>query len=113
MPKAVNTSKTALVIVDKFAITSDVSIQSGKVYFTQLDATNTYELVANPVVADIGDYYEVDASGTAGVARVACIKDYPDMGGTPEAIETTTLCDEMQTFIEGIKSNEQLAFTIT
>lgn len=44
-------------------------------------------------------------------SKVCCIKDYPDMGGTPNAIECTTLCDEQQRFVEGVKSGEQLSFT--
>lgn len=44
-------------------------------------------------------------------SKVCCIKDYPDMGGTPSAIECTTLCDEQQRFVEGVKSGEQLSFT--
>lgn len=39
------------------------------------------------------------------------IKDYPDLGGAPEMIETTTLSDGGQTYIPGIKSNEALEFT--
>ena len=51
------------------------------------------------------------SSGTTTYSQLCCIKDYPDLGGTPSALETTTLCDEMQTFVEGVKSNEQLEFT--
>ena len=39
------------------------------------------------------------------------IKDFPDLGGAPEMLETTTLSDSMQTFIEGIQSQEALEFT--
>lgn len=39
------------------------------------------------------------------------IKDYPDLGGEPESLETTTLSDSMQTFIKGIQSSEGLSFT--
>ncbi len=39
------------------------------------------------------------------------IKDFPDLGGAPEMLETTTLSDAMQTFIEGIQSNDALEFT--
>ena len=38
------------------------------------------------------------------------IKDYPDLGGAPEMLETTTLSDSMQTFIEGIQSQDALEF---
>ena len=40
------------------------------------------------------------------------IKDYPDLGGDPELLETTTLSDAMQTYIEGIQASEMLAFTV-
>lgn len=39
------------------------------------------------------------------------IKEFPDLGGDPEMIETTTLSDKMQTFIAGIQSMDALAFT--
>lgn len=40
------------------------------------------------------------------------IKDYPDLGGPPEMLETTTLSDMMKTFIEGIQENGALEFTL-
>lgn len=39
------------------------------------------------------------------------IKDFPDLGGAPEMLETTTLSDTMQTYIEGIQSSDALEFT--
>ena len=39
------------------------------------------------------------------------IKDFPDLGGAPEMLETTTLSDSMQTFIPGIQSLDALEFT--
>ena len=39
------------------------------------------------------------------------IKDFPDLGGSPEMLETTTLSDAMQTYIEGIQSSDALEFT--
>lgn len=38
------------------------------------------------------------------------IKEFPDLGGAPEMLETTTLSDKMQTYIEGIESNDALEF---
>jgi hypothetical protein len=43
--------------------------------------------------------------------KVIDIKEFPDLGGTPEMLETTTLSDKMQTFIPGIQSNDALEFT--
>lgn len=39
------------------------------------------------------------------------IKDFPDLGGAPEMLETTTLTDGMQTYIPGIQSLDALEFT--
>lgn len=39
------------------------------------------------------------------------IKDFPDLGGAPEMLETTTLSDPMQTNIPGIQSLDSLEFT--
>jgi hypothetical protein len=39
------------------------------------------------------------------------IKDYPDLGGPPDMIETTTLSDPAQTYIPGIESVSALEFT--
>ncbi len=39
------------------------------------------------------------------------IKEFPDLGGAPEMLETTTLSDRMQTFIAGIQSLDALEFT--
>ena len=39
------------------------------------------------------------------------IKDFPDLGGSPEMLETTTLSDGAQTFIPGIQSIDGLEFT--
>lgn len=39
------------------------------------------------------------------------IKDFPDLGGAPEMLETTTLTDRMQTYIPGIQSMDAMDFT--
>ena len=44
-------------------------------------------------------------------SKLIDIKDFPDLGGAPEMLETTTLSDSMQTFIEGIQSSDALEFT--
>ena len=44
--------------------------------------------------------------------KLVDIKDYPDIGGSPETLETTTLSDSMQTYINGIQSSEAMEFTI-
>lgn len=44
-------------------------------------------------------------------AKLVDIKEFPDMGGEPEMLETTTLSDNMQTYIAGIQSLDGLTFT--
>lgn len=51
------------------------------------------------------------ASGSTTYTKLVDIKDYSDIGGAPETLETTTLTDKMQTFILGIQSNEARTFT--
>ena len=41
------------------------------------------------------------------------IKEFPDLGGDPEMLETTTLSDKMQTYIAGIQSLDGLSFKAT
>lgn len=43
--------------------------------------------------------------------KLVDIKDFPDLGGAPEMLETTTLSDAAQTYIPGIESQEALTFT--
>ena len=44
-------------------------------------------------------------------SKLIDIKDFPDLGGTPEMLETTTLSDNMQTYIPGIQTLDALEFT--
>ena len=44
--------------------------------------------------------------------KLVDIKDFPNLGGAPEMLETTTLSDPMQTYIEGIQSQDALEYTI-
>lgn len=44
-------------------------------------------------------------------SKVVDIKDYPDLGGEPEMLETTTLSDPIQTNIPGIQTMDSMAFT--
>jgi len=45
------------------------------------------------------------------VAKVVDIKNFPDLGGAPELLETTTLTDAAQAFINGIQSQGAMEFT--
>lgn len=49
--------------------------------------------------------------GTSDYEKLIDIKDFPDLGGTPEMLETTTLSDKMQTYIPGIQNIDALEFT--
>ena len=50
-------------------------------------------------------------TGTITWSKLIDIKDFPDLGGTPEMLETTTLSDGAHTYIPGIQSQEALEFT--
>lgn len=45
------------------------------------------------------------------VSKVVDIKEFPDLIGEPNMLETTTMSDAAQTYIPGIKSSDSLAFT--
>ena len=51
------------------------------------------------------------STGTATLTKMVDIKDFPDMIGDPNTIETTTLSDAAQTYISGIKQQDTLTFT--
>lgn len=50
-------------------------------------------------------------TGTVTYEKLIDIKEFPDLGTDPELLETTTLSDDMQTFIMGIHGNEGLQFS--
>ena len=43
--------------------------------------------------------------------KLVDIKDFPDLGGSPELLETTTLSNRAQTYIHGIQSMDAMEFT--
>lgn len=45
------------------------------------------------------------------VTKKIDIKDFPDLIGDPNMLETTTLSDDAQTFIPGIRTMDLLTFT--
>lgn len=47
----------------------------------------------------------------ASVKKVIDIKEFPDLIGEPNMLETTTMSDAAQTYIPGIKSGDSLSFT--
>lgn len=50
-------------------------------------------------------------SGDTDYSKLIDIKEFPDLGGEPEMLETTTLSDNMQTYIAGIQSLDAMSFT--
>ena len=53
----------------------------------------------------------VKAASGGTYTKLVDIKEFPDLGGDPEMLETTTLSDKMQTYIAGIQSMDGLSFT--
>lgn len=47
---------------------------------------------------------------TSTYEKLIDIKDFPDLGGEPEMLETTTLSDKMQTYIPGVQKLDGMAF---
>lgn len=43
--------------------------------------------------------------------KLVDVKDFPDLGGSPEQLDTTTLSDKMKTSILGIQELDTLEFT--
>lgn len=65
-------------------------------------AINTYQTYLMHKASASGDY-----------TKLVDIKEFPDMGGTPEMLETTTLSDPMQTFIKGIQTLDSSGMQFT
>ena len=61
----------------------------------------------------ISSYNVVLKSGATASAleKLVDIKDFPDLIGEPNLLETTSLSDAQQTYIPGIKSADLLTFT--
>ncbi|MGM9667215.1 MAG: phage tail tube protein [Eubacteriales bacterium] len=51
------------------------------------------------------------SSSESTYTKLIDIKEFPDLGGEPEMLETTTLSDNMQTYIAGIQSMDGLSFS--
>ena len=66
-------------------------------------ASNTYQTYLMKGTAGSGDGITYN--------KLVDIKNYPDLGGSPELLETTTLSDSMRTNIFGIQGNDTMDFT--
>ena len=49
-------------------------------------------------------------SSESAYQKLVDITEFPDLGGEPEFLDTTTLSDKMRTFILGIQNNEGMVF---
>lgn len=66
--------------------------------------------MATTVKSTYGTYLKVKASGGSDYKILCPIQDFPDLGGEPEMLQTTTLGDKAHTYIEGIQSMDALTF---
>lgn len=62
-------------------------------------------------ISTIGTYLMRSTDGTAAYAKLVDIKSVPDIGGTPDTLETTTMSDSERTFILGLQSSDSMDFT--
>ena len=53
------------------------------------------------------------ASSSADYTKLVDIKSFPDLGGSPEMLETTTLSDPITTFIAGIQTLDTTGLQFT
>ena len=69
-------------------------------------------LTASSASATMHTYllYNAGTTGAASWKKVVDIKDFPAMGGSPEQIETTTLSNEVSTFVTGVQSLSTFEF---
>ena len=61
-------------------------------------------------ISTLGVTLKMGESASA-LEKVVDIKDFPDLIGEPNMLETTTLSDEAVTNIPGIRSSDMLTFT--
>lgn len=64
-----------------------------------------------PATSSYKSFLMYKSSGSSDYEKLVDIKSYPDLGGAPELLETTTLSDKMRTNILGIQANENMDFT--
>lgn len=52
------------------------------------------------------------ASTSGDWTELPCIKNYPDLGGEPEQIEATTMCDAVTKNVLGVQAMDGFSFTM-
>lgn len=63
-------------------------------------------------ISSIGVFLMVKKSEETSYSKLVDIVDFPDIGGDPELLDTTTLSDKIATSILGIQQQESLPFTM-
>ena len=53
----------------------------------------------------------MQSSNGSTYTKLVDIKEFPDLGGAPEMLDTTTLSDGARTYIPGIQETESMTFT--
>lgn len=66
--------------------------------------------MSKKAVSTIGTVLKSGAA-KASLTQLCKIKSYPNLGGTPEQLETTDLEDGIQTFVDGVQSIDTMEFT--
>ena len=68
--------------------------------------------VARSGISTYQTYLMINTSSTSTASweKLIDITSFPDLGDEPETIDTTTLSDNMMTFIPGIQSNGNMTF---
>ena len=62
-------------------------------------------------ISTYGVYLMYDQSGAGSYEKLVDVKSFPDLGGSPEQLDTTTLSDKIKTSILGIQELDLLDFT--
>lgn len=68
------------------------------------------DLTKSSASATMHTYLLYKESSSSGYKKLIDIKDFPAMGGSPEQIETTTLSQEVSTFVTGVQSLSAFEF---
>lgn len=63
-------------------------------------------------ITTAGIFLMKKTAGSSTWEKVVDINDFPDLEGAPSMLETTTLSDTAQTYIEGVRQVENLDFNV-
>lgn len=62
-------------------------------------------------IATINTYLNYKATAGGTYAKLIDITEFPDLGGTPEQIDVTTLTNTTRQYIQGVKDTSDVNFT--